>query len=79
MSKKMGALAIAGVVLAGLGLVGFAIPVFFTSETHEVARLGPLNITATETNQHFIPPLLSAALLLAGAVLFAFSFFQKRA
>jgi H+/Cl- antiporter ClcA len=79
MGKKMGALAIAGIVLAGLGLVGFAIPVFFTTETHDIVKLGPLNVTATETSQHFVPPVLSAGLLLVGAILFAVSFFQKRA
>jgi hypothetical protein len=54
-------LTIGGVVLVLAGLVGFAIPIFTTQQTTEVARIGDLKIQATESTSHVIPRLSAAA------------------
>ncbi len=58
-----------GAVLVVLGLIGFAIPMFTTQETTELARIGELKLQATETTSHIIPPLLSGGALVLGVVL----------
>jgi flagellar basal body-associated protein FliL len=60
---------IIGVVLALLGLVGIAIPVFTTTQTKEVAKLGNLQLKESSDEPHIIPPLLSEGALVLGVVL----------
>jgi hypothetical protein len=61
-----------------LGLVGFAIPIFTTRQTKEVARIGDLKLQSTESTSHFIPPILSGGALVLGVVLIGAGFYQKR-
>ena len=78
--KGFSALAIAGAVLLLLGIVGTAIPVFFTQETHEAFRLGNLfSVQVTENRAHVVPPIVSTAALILGALLLAMGFFRKSA
>ena len=80
MGKNVNGLVIAGVIFLLLGIIGFAIPVFFTSETHDAVRIGDLfRIQVTEREPHRIPPLVSTAALVLGVVLFALGAFRKRA
>jgi hypothetical protein len=58
-----------GVALAILGLVAFAMPVFSTTQTKDVAHVGDLHVQANETTPHAIPPLVSGGLLALGVVL----------
>jgi hypothetical protein len=74
----MNGLTIAGVALVLLGLVGFAIPIFTTQQTKEVARVGDLKLQATESTSHAIPPILSGGALVLGVVLIGAGFYQKR-
>lgn len=67
-----------GVALVFLGLLGFAIPVFTTHRTEDVARVGDLKIQTTENTRHDIPPLFSGGVMLFGVVLIAASLYQKR-
>lgn len=67
-----------GVVLVLLGFLGFAIPVFTTHKTEDVARVGDLKIQTTENTRHDIPPLLSGGVMLVGVVLIAASLYGKR-
>jgi hypothetical protein len=59
----------AGAVLALLGLLGLAIPVFSTSQTKNVAQLGDLKIQANEETSHVVPPMLAGGALLVGLML----------
>jgi hypothetical protein len=80
MTKSLNALVIAGAIFVLLGIIGFAMPVFFTSETHDAVRIGDLfRIQVTEREPHRIPPLVSTAALVLGVVLFAVGVFRKRA
>jgi hypothetical protein len=80
MSKSLNGLVIAGAIFLLLGIIGFAMPVFFTSETHDAVRIGDLfRIQVTEREPHRIPPLVSTAAVLLGIVLFALGTFRKRA
>jgi hypothetical protein len=80
MSKSFNGLVIAGAIFLLLGIIGFAMPVFFTSETHDAVRIGDLfRIQVTEREPHRIPPLVSTAAVLLGIVLFALGTFRKRA
>jgi hypothetical protein len=71
-------LMILGVVLVVIGLFGFAIPVFTTHQTRDVARIGELKIQTTEDTPHIIPPLLSGGVLMLGVILIGLSVYQKR-
>jgi hypothetical protein len=68
----------AGAVLVILGLIGFAIPIFTTQQTTEVAKIGDLKIQNTESTTHNIPPILSGGVLVLGIVLVGAGFYQRR-
>ena len=79
MTKTLNALVIAGAVFVLLGILGFAMPVFFTTETHDAIRIGDLfRVQVTEREPHRIPPVASTAALILGIVLFALGVFRKR-
>ena len=73
----MKGLVIAGAILVLLGIIGFAIPVFQTKETKDVARVGDLKLQATETTSHVIPPIVSGAAIVLGIVLIGAGYFRK--
>ena len=75
---RMNGLIIIGLMLVVLGVVGFAIPVFTTQETKEVARIGDLTLQNTEDTSHTIPPLLAGGALIAGLVLIGAGLYRKR-
>jgi hypothetical protein len=58
-----------GAVLALLGLLGLAIPVFSTTQTKDVAKLGDLKIQANEQTSHVVPPMLAGGALVIGLAL----------
>ena len=74
---RMNGLIIFGLMLVVLGAVGFAIPVFTTQETKEVARIGDLTLQNTEDTSHTIPPLLAGGALIVGLVLIGASLYRK--
>ena len=76
MDRKNGLL-IVGVVLVVLGIAGFAIPVFTTQKTEEVAHIGDLKIQNSEDISHRIPPLLSGGVLALGVVLIGAGLYRK--
>ena len=55
--------------LALLGLIGLAMPMFTTTDTKSVAKLGDLSIQAKEETPHTIPPIVSGGVLVIGVVL----------
>ena len=63
------AIIIVGAVLAIVGLIGLAYPVFTTSHTEDVAKLGSLKVQSQKQSEHWIPPAASAGVLGLGAVL----------
>jgi len=77
MGLKNGLL-IVGMILVVAGILGFAIPVFETQDTEEVARIGDLTLQSTEETQHRIPSILSGGVLVLGIVLVGTSLYQKR-
>jgi hypothetical protein len=50
-------------------MLGLAIPVFTTSQTEDVAKLGSIKIQSTEQSAHVIPHALSASVLVLGLML----------
>ena len=76
--SAMSGLTLGGAALVLLGLVAFAIPVFTTQETREVARVGDLKLQTTENRSFVIPPLVSGGALVLGIVLIGAGFYQKR-
>ena len=70
-------LIIGGVVLVALGLIGFAIPMFTTQQTTEVARIGDLKLQTTESTSHVVPPLLSGGVLVLGVILIGAGLYRK--
>ena len=78
MGRSMNTLMIGGAVLVLLGLLAFAIPVFTTHQTTEVARIGDLKLQATENKSYVIPPFVGGGALVLGIVLMGAGFYQKR-
>ena len=69
MVRSMNGLTMAGAALVLLGLVGFAVPIFTTQHTHDVARVGDVALQAQDTHTHVIPSFLSGGAVLLGFVL----------
>ena len=67
-----------GAVLALLGILGLAIPVFTTSQTEDVIKLGDLKVQNTRTTSHVVPQALSAGALVLGVVLIGAGVYSKR-
>jgi hypothetical protein len=74
----MRSVTIAGAVILLLGLLGFAIPVFTTSQTKDVAKLGDLKVQAQEQQSHAIPPLVSEGAIVVGAVMVGAGLLRQR-
>lgn len=71
-------LVIAGAVVALLGALAIAVPVFTTEQTKDVAKIGDLKLTATEATSHVIPPFVGPAVLAIGVVLIGAGFVARR-
>jgi hypothetical protein len=78
MEVPVNGLVIGGAILALLGLVGLAIPVFTTQQTKEVARIGDLKLETKENTSYVVPPLASGGALVIGVILIGAGFYQKR-
>jgi hypothetical protein len=74
----MRGLILAGVIFMVLGAIGFAVPMFTTQETSDVAKIGDLKLQTTESTSHSIPPLLAGSALILGIVLIGTGVYQKR-
>ena len=75
--SAMGGLTISGAALVLLGLLAFAIPVFTTQQTTDVARIGDLKLQTTEMESFVIPPVLAGGALVLGIVLIGAGFYQE--
>ena len=58
-----------GAILALLGVLAIASPMFTTNQTKNVATFGDIKIQANEQTSHEIPTVLSGAALIVGLVL----------
>ena len=74
----MKALTISGAILAVLGLLALAAPVFTTHETTEVARIGDLKLQATESRYFVVPTVVSGSALFLGVLLIGAGLYQRR-
>jgi hypothetical protein len=66
-----------GAIFALLGLAGFAIPVFTTQQTQEVARIGELRIQTTQDTAHPVSPYLAGGALVLGVGLMGAALCRK--
>jgi uncharacterized membrane protein HdeD (DUF308 family) len=67
-----------GLVLAIIGLVMLAYPVFTTNQTKDVAKVGPLHLQENQQQEHSIPPVLSGGVLAVGVLLLAGGLLTRR-
>ncbi|MFZ2062739.1 MAG: hypothetical protein WAU82_17140 [Candidatus Binatus sp.] len=67
-----------GALLALLGILGLAIPVFTTSQTKNVVDLGNLKVQNTEQSTHVVPQAVSAGALVLGVVLIGAGLYRGR-
>jgi hypothetical protein len=58
-----------GALLVLVGLLGLAVPMFTTSQTTDVAKVGDLKLQTTQNTPHVIPPLVTEGALVLGIVL----------
>jgi hypothetical protein len=68
-----------GALLALLGLLGLAIPVFTTSQTKDVVKLGDVKIQGTEQSTHVVPQALSVGAIVLGVILIGAGVYARRA
>ncbi len=61
-----------------VGGLGFAIPIFTTQQTRDVATLGDLKLQTTENKSFVISPLVAGGALTLGVLLLGVSFYQRR-
>ena len=73
----MKGIVLAGAVLALVGLLGLAIPVFSTSQTKDVAKIGDLKIQTNEEPSHVVPPMLAGGALVIGLMLIGAGYMKK--
>lgn len=78
MDRPMNGLMIGGAILLLLGVLGFAIPIFTTEQTKDVAKVGDLKLQTTESTSHIIPPAVSAGALALGIILIGSVLYRKR-
>ena len=78
MRSSMSPLMVAGAILALLGIAGLAIPQFTTQHTDQVAKIGPVQVNATERESHFVPPVVAGGALVLGVVLIGAGFMRRR-
>ncbi len=74
----MSSITIGGAALVLLGLLGFAIPMFTTQQTKDVAKIGDLKIQSTESTSHVIPPLVAGGAIALGVVLVGAGLYRRR-
>lgn len=74
----MKAFVIIGAVLAALGIIGLAQPMFTTTQDKDVAKIGDLHVTAKEHDTHYVPPLVSGGAVVLGAVLIGAGIVSRR-
>ncbi|MGZ5907060.1 MAG: hypothetical protein ACXWKQ_17075 [Reyranella sp.] len=70
-------LIIGGAVLVALGLIGFAMPIFTTQQTKEVARIGDVKLQTTESTSHVVPRLVRGGVLVLGVILIGAGLYRK--
>ena len=75
---RMNGLVVGGVILALLGLLGLAMPIFTTQQTKEVAKIGDIKLQTTENTSHVIPPMVSGGALVLGIVLIGAGLYVRR-
>jgi uncharacterized membrane protein HdeD (DUF308 family) len=78
MGRSMNSFVVAGVIFVLLGLLGFAMPMFTTQKTEEVAKIGDLKLQTTESTSHRIPTILSGGAVVLGVVLIGAGLYRKR-
>jgi hypothetical protein len=67
-----------GAALAVLGIIGFVMPDFTTSQSKDVAKMGDLEVQTTERTTHTVPEPLSLGAIGLGLILIAAGTFIKR-
>ena len=63
------ALIILGAVIAILGAIALAIPIFSTQQTKDVAKVGDIKLQTTERKSYEIPPLAAGGAVVVGVIL----------
>ena len=77
-SRSMSGLMMAGAILAVLGVLALAIPVFTTEQTKDVAKIGDLKVTKQEETRHVVPPFVGPAAIVLGLILIGSAVVARR-
>lgn len=71
-------LVIAGAIIALIGALLIAVPVFTTEQTKEVAKIGDLKLTTKEETSYVVPPFVGPSVLVIGVILMGMGFVVRR-
>jgi hypothetical protein len=66
-----------GAIIAVIGLIALAIPVFTTTETKDIAKVGDLKLQTTEEKSFVIPPLVAGGALVIGLVMLGAGYMRR--
>jgi hypothetical protein len=78
MGVSRNTLVLIGAIIAILGLLAVAVPVFTTSQTKDVAKIGDLKVQTKEETSHVIPPFVGPGALVLGVVLIGAGMMARR-
>jgi hypothetical protein len=67
-----------GSPLVLIGVLGLAAPVFTTSRTKDVVKMGNMKIQTTEEKRHVVPTSVSTAAVILGAILLSAGLYRRR-
>jgi hypothetical protein len=70
-------LVLIGLIVAALGVLGLLVPVFTTSHTEEVAKVGDLKLTAKDKDTFVVPQAASVGAIVIGVVLIGFGAYRR--
>ena len=75
--ERMNRLMIIGTILVVIGVLGFAIPVFTTQKTQDVASIGDIKLQTIQDRSYRIPPILSGGALVLGVLLLGMGVYKR--
>ena len=78
MGASKNTLVLIGAIVAILGLLAVAVPVFTTSQTKDVAKIGDLKVQTREETSHVVPPIVGPGAVVLGVVLIGAGMMARR-
>ncbi|HTI85199.1 MAG TPA: hypothetical protein VL966_01195 [Alphaproteobacteria bacterium] len=73
----MNRLVLIGLIVGALGVLGLLVPVFTTSHTEEVAKVGDVRLTAKDHDTFVVPQAAAIGAIVIGVALMGFGAYRR--